>query len=83
MYAGRRMEERRRGDSVDLEDRERVARERVWRVGLGVISICSSMFMMSNGDGKELTQRLNKLGDGRTGLGGQMSAMCGGSGGIC
>lgn len=28
-YAGRRMEDRRRGDSVDLEARERVARESV------------------------------------------------------
>lgn len=30
------MEERRRGDSVDLEARERVARERVWGVRDGV-----------------------------------------------
>lgn len=31
------MEDRRRGDSVDLEARERVARERVWMVGESVI----------------------------------------------
>lgn len=31
-WAGRRMEDRRRGDSVDLEARDRVARESVWTV---------------------------------------------------
>lgn len=34
------MEERRRGDSVDLEARERVERERVWLVGGGLVRIC-------------------------------------------
>ena len=32
------MEQRRRGDSVDLEARERVARARVWMVEGGMVS---------------------------------------------
>ena len=38
-WAGRRMEERRRGDSVDLEARDIVHKERVWWMSMGRVSV--------------------------------------------
>lgn len=38
-WAGRRIEERRRGDSVDLEARDIVHKERVWWMRVGRVSV--------------------------------------------